>query len=138
MIAGTGAEHHRFAPVLALFGLVKTAAKRRRGLGTMSPSRFGRQPNVTPKNKREAVSEQNAKHSAIETGSKRKTRISQPINIEPTLKTAAKRRRESEREAPSVGVGVKPQAGFGRQPNVFPRFANLPYIKKSAPTRCRG
>lgn len=33
MIAGTGAEHHRFAPVLALFGLVKTAAKRRRGLG---------------------------------------------------------------------------------------------------------
>ena len=49
MIAGTGAEHHRFAPVLALFGLVKTAAKRRRGLGTMSPSRFGRQPNVTPK-----------------------------------------------------------------------------------------
>ena len=40
MIAGTGAEHHRFAPVLALFGLVKTAAKRRRGLGgspTSSP-----------------------------------------------------------------------------------------------------
>ena len=37
MIAGTGAEHHRFAPVLALFGFVKTAAKRRRGLGTMSP-----------------------------------------------------------------------------------------------------
>ena len=48
MIAGTGAEHHRFAPVLALFGLVKTAAKRRRGLGTMSPSGFGRQPSVTP------------------------------------------------------------------------------------------
>ena len=93
MIAGTGAEHHRFAPVLALFGFVKTAAKRRRGLGTMSPSRFGRQPNVTPKNKREVVSEQNAKHSAIETGSKRKTRISQPINIEPIVKTAAKRRR---------------------------------------------
>ena len=93
MIAGTGAEHHRFAPVLALFGLVKTAAKRRRGLGTMSPSGFGRQPNVTPKNKREVVSEQNAKHSAIETGLKRKTRISQPINIESTVKTAAKRRR---------------------------------------------
>ena len=40
MIAGTGAEHHCFAPVLALFGLVKTAAKRRRGLGgspTSSP-----------------------------------------------------------------------------------------------------
>lgn len=40
MIAGTGAEHYRFAPVLALFGLVKTAAKRRRGLGgspTFSP-----------------------------------------------------------------------------------------------------
>ena len=41
MIAGTGAEHYRFVPVLALFVLVKTAAKRRRGLGTMSPSRFG-------------------------------------------------------------------------------------------------
>ena len=48
MIAVTGAEHHRFEPVLALFGLVKTAAKRRRGLGTMSPSGFGRQPNVPP------------------------------------------------------------------------------------------
>ena len=47
MIAGTGAEHHRFAPVLALFGLVKTTAKRRRGLGTMSLNGFGRQPNVT-------------------------------------------------------------------------------------------
>ena len=53
MIAGTGAEHHRFAPVLALFGLVKTAAKRRR---------------------------------------------------------------ESEGEAPSVGVGAKPQAGLGGSP----------------------
>ena len=49
MIAGTGAEHHRFAPVLALFELVKTAVKRRRGLGTMSPSRFGRQPNIFPR-----------------------------------------------------------------------------------------
>ena len=105
MIAGTGAEHYRFAPVLALFGLVKTAAKRRRGLGTMSPSRFGRQPNVTPKNKKEVVSEQNAKHSAIETSSKRKTRIKQPLSIEPTVKTAAKQRRESEGEAPSVGFG---------------------------------
>ncbi len=128
MIAGTGAEHYRFAPVLALFGLVKTAAKRRRGLGTMSPSRFGRQPNVTQKNKKEVVSEQNAKHSAIETGSKRKTRIKQPLSIEPTVKTAAKRRR---------GLGTMSPSRFGRQPNVFPRFANLPYIKKSAPTRCR-
>ena len=83
----------------------------------MSPSGFGRQPNVTPqKNKREVVSEQNAKHSAIETGSKRKTRISQPLNIESTAKTAAKRR-------------------GGRQPNVFPRFANLPYIKKISPDK---
>ena len=128
MIAGTGAEHHRFAPVLALFGFVKTAAKRRRGFGTMSPSRFGRQPNVTPKNKREVVSEQNAKHSAIETGSKRKTRIKQPLSIEPTVKTAAKRRR---------GLGTMSPSGFGQQPNVFPRYANLPHIKKSAPTRCR-
>ena len=107
MIAGTGAEHHRFALVLALFGLVKTAAKRRRVLGTMSPSGFGRQPNVTPKNKREVVSEQNAKHSAIETGSKGKNRISQPINIEPIVKTA----RSGE------GVwGRCPQAGLGGSP----------------------
>ena len=49
MIAGTGAEHYRFAPVLALFGLVKTAAKRRRGLGTMSLNGFGRQPNIFPR-----------------------------------------------------------------------------------------
>lgn len=49
MIAGTGAEHHRFAPVLALFGFVKTAAKRRRVLGTMSLNGFGRQPNVFPR-----------------------------------------------------------------------------------------
>ena len=25
--------------------------------------------------------------------------------------------------------------GFGRQPNVFPRFANLPYIKKISPDK---
>ena len=74
MIAGTGAEHHRFAPVLALFGLVKTAAKQRR---------------------------------------------------------------ESEGEAPSVGVGDNVPKRVWAAPNVFPRFANLPYIKKSAPTRCR-
>ncbi len=41
MIAGTGAEHHCFAPVLALFGLVKTAAKRRRGLRG-KPPQWGR------------------------------------------------------------------------------------------------
>ena len=38
MIAGTGAEHHRFAPVLALFGLVKTAAKQRRESEGEAPS----------------------------------------------------------------------------------------------------
>ena len=45
MIAGTGAEHHCFAPVLALFELVKTAAKRRRESEGEAPSvGFGAKP----------------------------------------------------------------------------------------------
>ena len=42
-------------------------AKRRRGLGTMSPGRFGRQPNVSLIMKK-AVSEQAAQRPTIETG----------------------------------------------------------------------
>ena len=40
------------------------------GVWGKAPSGFGRQPNVTPVTpiKKEAVSEQNAKHSTIETG----------------------------------------------------------------------
>ena len=40
------------------------------GVWGKAPSRSGRQPNVTPGTpiKKEAVSEQNAKHSTIETG----------------------------------------------------------------------
>ena len=49
MIAGTGAEHHRFAPVLALFGLVKTAAKRRRGLGDNVPKQVWAAAQRNPK-----------------------------------------------------------------------------------------
>ena len=52
--------------------LCECTLKRReaeRGSGDWSPGGFGRQPNVTPviSIKKEAVSEQNAKHSTIET-----------------------------------------------------------------------
>ena len=44
-----------------------------------APSRFGRQPNVTPfQRKRNIVSAQNAKHSAIETGSNQKEHLGTP------------------------------------------------------------
>ena len=43
------------------------------GVWGEAPSRFGRQPNVTPFQKKgDVVSEQNAEHSAIETDSNRK------------------------------------------------------------------
>ena len=45
------------------------------GVWGETPSWFGRQPNVTPfQKKRNVVSAQNAKHSAIETGSNRKSK----------------------------------------------------------------
>ena len=49
------------------------------GVWGESPSRLGRQPNVTPFQKKgDVVSEQNAKHSAIETDSNRKKHVGTP------------------------------------------------------------
>ena len=49
------------------------------GVWGEAPSRFGRQPNVTPILKKEnVVSAQNAKHSAIETGSSRNKHVGTP------------------------------------------------------------
>ena len=48
------------------------------GVWGEAPSRFGRQPNVTPFQKRNVVSEQNAEHSAIETDSNRKEHLRTP------------------------------------------------------------
>ena len=57
--------------------LLQTAAKRRWESEGESPSGgFGRQPKVTPTLKKNVVSEQNAKHSAIETGLRRKAWLS--------------------------------------------------------------
>ena len=48
------------------------------GVWGEAPSRFGRQPNVTPFQKRNVVSAQNAEHSAIETGSSRNKHVGTP------------------------------------------------------------
>ena len=67
------------------------------GIWGEAPSRFGRQPNVTPFQKRDVVSEQNAEHSAIETGSNRKSMSERP-------------------NQPQSGSGAKPDGGF---PQIF-------------------
>ena len=73
-----------------------------------APSGFGRQPNVTPFQKGDVVSEQNAKHSAIETGSKR-------VQVEKNI---------SERpNQPQSGSGAKPDDGF---PQIFQSGAKDP------------
>ena len=49
------------------------------GVWGEAPSGFGQQPNVTPFQKKgDVVSEQNAKHSAIETDSNRKEHVGTP------------------------------------------------------------
>ena len=48
------------------------------GVWGEAPSGFGRQPNVTPFQKGDVVSEQNAEHSAIETDSNRKKHVGTP------------------------------------------------------------
>ena len=49
------------------------------GVWGNAPSGFGRQPNVTPFQKKgDVVSEQNAEHSAIETDSNRKEHLRTP------------------------------------------------------------
>ena len=68
------------------------------GVWGEAPSRFGRQPNVTPILKKEnVVSAQNAKHSAIETGSNRKSMSERP-------------------NQPQSGSKAKPDGGF---PQIF-------------------
>ena len=67
------------------------------GVWGEAPSRFGRQPNVTPFQKRNVVSEQNAEHSAIETGSSGKSMSERP-------------------NQPQSGSEAKPDGGF---PQIF-------------------
>ena len=71
------------------------------GVWGKAPSGFGRQPNVTPFQKREVVSEQNAEHSAIETGSSRKSMPERP-------------------NQPQSGSEARPDGGF---PQIFQKSA---------------
>ena len=83
------------------------------GVWGEAPSRFGRQPNVTPfQRKRNVVSAQNAKHSAIETGSRWKSLF---CSRNPILKPLLKPPRSEEG---GWGIGItRPLCGIQRDGN---------------------
>ena len=105
--------------------LLETASKRRRepegespsvGFGASPKRGMGWQPHRNPVLKREAHKDKNQEAER---------------NLIPPrqLETAAKRRRESEGEASSVGVGASPKQVIGRQPYLVTPFSSAKRIK---------
>ena len=83
------------------------------GSGDWSPGGFGRQPNVTPfPIKKEVVSEQNAKHSTIETGLRPKACLYMQSGLNHPLLTSAMQSGVTGQR----GLGLRPAGGWGYAP----------------------